>query len=64
MQNAVLQQQVHSLSENLTTLSREKIQLTEELTQAKQAGGEDQQMLKVALSEKNTQLLHVQDQLL
>ena len=30
-----------------TTLSREKIQLAEELTQAKQAGGEDQQMLKV-----------------
>lgn len=58
---------MHSLLENVTVVSKEKIELAEQLSHTRQsmeAGKEDQQMLKVALSEKNTQLLQKDDQLL
>ena len=67
LQNAAMQQQLHSLFEKVATLREEKLRLTKQLSHSRQsleAGKEDQQMLKLTLSEKNSQLLHAEDQLL
>lgn len=55
---------MQSLLENVTVVSKEKIELAQELSHVRQSLETDQQMLKVALSEKNTQLLQAEDQLL
>lgn len=67
MKNASLQQQVHSLLEDAATLKEEKQKSTRQLTHLQQtleASKEDQQALKITLSEKDTHALHIEDQLL
>lgn len=62
--NAGLQQQVHSLLEEVATIKGEKLVLATHLTRALEKGKDEEQMFKITLSEKDTQLLHTADQLL
>lgn len=67
VQNAALQNQIHSLFEEVTTAKKDKLKLTEQLSalrQSLEAGKEEEHMMKGTLSEKNAQLLHSEDQLL
>lgn len=66
-QNAALQQQIHSLFGEVATVKEERLALAKQLThvqQALEASKEEEQMLKVTLSEKDTQVLYTEDQLL
>lgn len=62
-----LQVQVHSLFDDISAAEEKRHQLSQKLSQAKQvlqASKEEEQLLKVTLSEKDAQLLHTGDQVL
>ena len=67
VQNAALQDQVHSLFEEVTSVKEEKLQLVERLAKVNrslEASKEEEQMLKLALAEKSSQLLSAEDRIL
>lgn len=67
VQNAALQEQVQSLFEEVTRVKEDKLQLVEKVAQASRSlevGKEEEQMLKLALAEKSSQLLQAEDRML
>ncbi len=67
VQNACLQEQVHSLFEEVTSANEMKLQLVEQLARTNrtlEASKEEEQLLKLTIAEKSSQLLHAEDQLL
>jgi hypothetical protein len=52
------------LVEEVATLKEAKLTLAMQLTQSVETKKEEEQTLRVSLSEKDTQLLHTADQLL
>ena len=66
-QNVALQVQVHSLFDDIAAAEEKKHQFSQKLSQTKkmlEASKEEEQILKVTLSEKDAQLLQTSDQIL